>query len=260
MNPLAVLASLGRLVLLTLARIGRFALFAGGAFSHMLRPPFYPREFGHALLHIGWLSLPVIGLTAVFTGGALALQIYAGGARFNAEAVVPQIVAIAMVRELGPVLVGLMIAARVTSSIAAEIATMKVTEQIDALVTLSTHPMKYLVAPRVLAALITVPLLVGVGNIIGIAGGYAVAVQNLGFNPAAYLHNTIDFLEVRDVVSSLAKGAVFGVIAALMGCYYGMDSGRGAQGVGHATKGSVATAAILILAANFVLTGMFFSV
>lgn len=260
MNPVTLLARLGRTVLQALAGLGRIALFAWGALSHIFRPPYYPREIGNALLHIGWLSLPVVGLTAVFTGGALALQIYAGGARFNAEAVVPQIVAIGMVRELGPVLVGLMIAARVTSSIAAEIATMKVTEQIDALVTLSTHPMKYLVAPRVLAALLTVPLLVGVGDIIGIAGGYAVAVQNLGFNAAAYLKNTVDFLEPLDVISSLVKGAVFGVIAAVMGCYYGMDSGRGAQGVGRATKGSVEAAAILILAANFVLTGVFFSV
>lgn len=256
---LQLLARIGRATLLGLAAIGRVAIFAGQTFGHMVRPPFYPREFAQALLQVGWLSLPVVGLTAIFTGGALALQIYAGGARFNAEAVVPQIVAIGMVRELGPVLVGLMIAARVTSSIAAEIATMKVTEQIDALVTLSTNPMKYLVAPRVLAALITVPVLVGVGDIIGIAGGYTVATQNLGFNPAAYLKNTVDFLELRDIVSSLVKGCAFGGIAALMGCYYGMQSGRGAQGVGRATKGSVETAAVLILAANFVLTGVFFS-
>lgn len=260
MSPLAPVARLGRTALAFLANVGRVGLFALSALTHILRPPFYPREFGHALMNVGWLSLPVVGLTAIFTGGALALQIYAGGARFNAEAVVPQIVAIGMVRELGPVLVGLMIAARVTSSIAAEIATMKVTEQIDALVTLSTHPMKYLAAPRVLAALITVPLLVGIGDIIGIAGGYVVAVQNLGFNPAAYLKNTVDFLELRDVVSSLVKGAVFGGIAAVMGCYYGMHSGRGAQGVGRATKGSVEAAAVLILAANFVLTGVFFSI
>jgi phospholipid/cholesterol/gamma-HCH transport system permease protein len=259
MNPLAFLARIGRMALQMLTRIGRMSLFALAAFLHILRPPYYPREIGLALLNIGWLSLPVVGLTAIFTGGALALQIYAGGARFNAEAVVPQIVAIGMVRELGPVLVGLMIAARVTSSIAAEIATMKVTEQIDALVTLSTHPMKYLTGPRVLAALITVPLLVGLGDIIGIAGGYAVAVQKLGFNAAAYLQNTVDFLEPLDVISSLTKGAVFGVIAAVMGCYYGMNSGRGAQGVGRATKGSVEAAAVLMLAANFVLTGMFFS-
>ncbi|MGR3615176.1 MAG: MlaE family ABC transporter permease [Paracoccaceae bacterium] len=254
-----LLARIGRATLAGMTSVGRVSIFAAQAISHIFRPPFYPREFGQALLQIGWLSLPVVGLTAIFTGGALALQIYAGGARFNAEAVVPQIVAIGMVRELGPVLVGLMIAARVTSSIAAEIATMKVTEQIDALVTLSTHPMKYLVAPRVLAALLTVPVLVGVGDIIGIAGGYTVATQNLGFNPAAYLKNTVDFLEVRDVVSSLVKGCAFGGIAALMGCYYGMQSGRGAQGVGSATKSSVEAAAVLILAANFVLTGVFFS-
>jgi len=259
MSPFTLLARLGRVVLTALAALGRLSLFAGSTLIHMLRPPFYPREFFSALLNIGWLSLPVVGLTAVFTGGALALQIYSGGARFNAEAVVPQIVAIGIVRELGPVLVGLMIAARVTSSIAAEIATMKVTEQIDALVTLSTHPMKYLVAPRVAAALLTVPLLVAVGDIIGIAGGYVVATENLGFNTAAYIKNTVDFLELKDIVSSLVKGCAFGGIAATMGCYYGMQSGRGAQGVGAATKSSVEAAAILILAANFVLTGMFFS-
>ncbi len=253
------LGTLGRTTLVFLASVGRVALFALDGFSHMLRPPFYGREFALALLHIGWLSLPVVGLTAIFTGAALALQIYAGGARFNAEAVVPQIVAIGMVRELGPVLVGLMIAARVTSSIAAEIATMRVTEQIDALVTLSTHPMKYLTAPRVLAALIVVPMLVAVGDVIGIFGGYAVATGSLGFNPAAYLKNTVDFLEPLDIVSSLVKGCVFGGIAAMMGCYYGMHSGRGAQGVGRATKDSVEAAAVLILAANFILTGMFFS-
>ncbi|UWR50173.1 MlaE family ABC transporter permease [Phaeobacter inhibens] len=259
LSPLSLLARLGQMVLAGLGAVGRVTLFGLSTFGHMLRPPYYPRELLNALLQVGWLSLPVVGLTAIFTGAALALQIYAGGARFNAEAVVPQIVAIGMVRELGPVLVGLMIAARVTSSIAAEIATMKVTEQIDALVTLSTHPMKYLVAPRVLAALITVPVLVGVGDIIGIMGGYVVATQNLGFNPAAYLKNTVDFLELRDIVSSLVKGAAFGTIAATMGCYYGMQSGRGAQGVGRATKGSVEAAAVLILAANFVLTGIFFS-
>ena len=254
-----LLAAMGRSFLGLIAAIGRIAIFAGQTLGHIVRGPFYLRELAVSFLNIGWLSLPVVGLTSLFTGAALALQIYAGSARFNAEAVVPQIVAIGMVRELGPVLVGLMIAARVTSSIAAEIATMKVTEQIDALVTLSTHPMKYLTVPRVLAATIVVPLLVAVGDIIGIFGGYAVATGTLGFNPAAYIRNTLDFLELKDVVSSLAKGAMFGFIAALMGCYYGMNSGRGAQGVGNATKGSVEAAAVLILGANFVLTGVFFS-
>ena len=256
LNPLA---HLGRALIALLAVTGRVTLFALEGLSHAVRPPFYMREFLAALFQIGWLSLPVVGLTAFFTGGALALQIYAGGARFSAEAVVPQIVAIGMVRELGPVLVGLMIAARVTSSIAAEIATMKVTEQIDALVTLSTHPMKYLTAPRVLAALIVVPVLVGIGDIIGIFGGYIVGVQQLGFNPASYIKNTVDFLEASDIISSMIKGCAFGGIAATMGCYYGMQSGRGAQGVGQATKSSVQAAAVLILAANFILTSVFFS-
>ncbi|WP_425437072.1 MlaE family ABC transporter permease [Litoreibacter ponti] len=256
---MAPLAALGALTLAVLAAFGRIAIYAGETISHLVRPPFYFREFLTQLLQVGYFSLPVVGLTTIFTGGALALQIYAGGARFNAEAVVPQIVAIGMVRELGPVLVGLMIAARVTSSIAAEIATMKVTEQLDALVTLSTNPMKYLTLPRVLAAVIVVPLLVAVGDVIGIMGGWLVATGTLGFNSAAYLQNTADFLQASDIFSSLAKGAVFGFIAALMGCYYGMNSGRGAQGVGKATKGSVEAAAVLILAANFVLTGVFFS-
>jgi len=253
------LATLGAAVLGLLASIGRLALFTGQTVSHLVRPPFYGREFSSALLNIGYFSLPVVGLTAFFTGGALALQIYSGGARFSAEAVVPQIVAIGMVRELGPVLVGLMIAARVTSSIAAEIATMKVTEQIDALVTLSTHPMKYLTLPRVLAATLVMPLLVAVGDIIGIYGGFLVSTERLGFNGAAYLQNTADFLTRLDIISSLVKGAVFGFIAALMGCYYGMNSDRGAMGVGRATKSSVVAAAILILAANFLLTEAFFS-
>lgn len=254
-----LLAAIGAIVLGFLAAVGRVAIFAFDTVSHLARPPWYPREFATQLIQIGYLSLPVVGLTTIFTGGALALQIYAGGARFSAEAVVPQIVAIGMVRELGPVLVGLMIAARVTSSIAAEIATMKVTEQLDALVTLSTNPMKYLTLPRVLAATLVMPVLVAVGDIIGIFGGYLVGVNRLGFNAATYLKNTLDFLEPLDIVSSLSKGAVFGFIAALLGCYCGMRSERGAAGVGAATKGAVVAASVLILAANFVLTELFFA-
>ena len=259
MNPLSPLAAVGRSVLALLQQIGQVSLFAANTLSHLVRPPFYPREFLSALFQIGWLSLPVVGLTAFFTGGALALQIYAGGARFNAEAVVPSIVAIGMVRELGPVLGGLMVAARVASSIAAELGTMKVTEQIDALVTLSTDPMKFLTLPRVLAATLAMPVLVAVGDTIGIMGGYLVAVARLEFNAATYLSNTVDFLQLWDILSGLVKGAVFGFIVAWMGCYYGMTSGRGAQGVGRATKTAVVVASVLILAANYLLTEVFFS-
>ena len=259
MSVFRVIGGLGAQVLAMLAMVGRLTLFAAETISHLLRPPFYSREFLTALVQIGWLSLPVVGMTTLFTGGALALQIYAGGARFSAEAVVPSIVAIGMVRELGPVLGGLMVAARVASSIAAEIATMKVTEQIDALVTLSTNPMKYLTLPRVLAATLAVPCLVAVGDVIGIMGGYLVGVSRLDFNAAAYLKNTVDFLEVFDVTSGLIKGAVFGFIVATVGCFYGMNSGRGAQGVGAATKSAVVAASVLIFAANYILTELFFS-
>lgn len=254
-----LLAALGRPVLAVLAAFGRVALFALEVLTHLVRPPFYLREFGVAVMQVGWYSLPVVGMTALFTGGALALQIYAGGSRFNAEAVVPSIVAIGMARELGPVLGGLMVAARVASSIAAEIGTMKVTEQVDALVTLSTHPLKYLAVPRILAGTLVVPVLVAVGDSIGIMGGWLVGTTRLGFNSAVYLKNTADFLEAWDVGSGLVKGAAFGFIVALMGCYFGLNSGRGAQGVGTATKGAVVGASVLILATNYLLTGVFFS-
>ena len=259
MIPQSTLASLGRPALSALASIGRVALFAGQIISHLFRPPFYPREFLQSLLQIGWFSLPVVGLTALFTGGALALQIYSGGARFNAETVVPSIVAIGMVRELGPVLGGLMVAARVASSIAAELGTMKVTEQIDALVTLSTNPLKYLAVPRVLAATLAVPVLVATGDAIGIAGGWLVGITRLDFNSATYIKATVNFLEPMDIGSGLVKGAAFGFIVAVMGCYHGMNSARGAQGVGAATKSAVVTASVLILAANYLLTEVFFT-
>ena len=259
-SPVLVpVARLGRAALALLAATGRVCIFAARVLGRAVRPPLYLREFGQSVLQIGWFSLPVVGLTAVFTGGALALQIYSGGARFNAESVVPNIVAIGMVRELGPVLGGLMVAARVASSIAAELGTMKVTEQIDALVTLSTDPLKYLAVPRVLAGTLTVPVLVAVGDAIGIAGGWIVGVNRLGFNSATYLQSTANFLEPWDVTSGLLKGAVFGFIVTLMGCYHGMNSGRGAQGVGQATKSAVVAASVLILAANYLLTEVFFS-
>ncbi len=251
-------ARIGRATLGLFESIGTLVLFALTAVSHMFRPSFYFGALGRQLLHIGFYSLPVVGLTALFTGGALALQIYSGGSRFNAEAVVPSVVAIAMVRELGPVLGGLMVAGRVSASIAAELGTMRVTEQIDALTTLSTNPMKYLVAPRIMAATLVMPVLVFIGDTIGIMGGFLVGTQRLAFNGSTYLQNTWDFLEIQDVTSGLAKAAVFGFIVALMGCYHGYNSGRGAQGVGRATTNAVVSASVLILASNYLLTELFF--
>ena len=254
----SVLKPIGKSTLDLCQVFGKISLFVISTFTHIIRPPFYWRELLSSIFNIGYLSLPVVGLTALFTGAALALQIYSGGARFNAESVVPSIVAIGMVRELGPVLGGLMVAGRVSASIAAEIGTMKVTEQIDALTTLSTNPMKYLTVPRVLAATLSLPILVAIGDIIGIMGGYLVAINRLDFNSATYLNNTLSFLEGDDIISGLIKASVFGFIVAIMGCFHGMNSDRGAQGVGKATTNAVVSASVLILTTNYLLTELFF--
>jgi len=256
MNPLAIV---GRIFLDFLASIGRLAQFAALGLRHCVTPPFYGRLIFRQMMSIGYYSLPVVGLTALFTGMVLALQIYIGSARFNAESAVATIVVIGITRELGPVLGGLMVAGRVASAMAAEIGTMRVTEQIDALTTLSTNPFKYLVAPRLYAGLLTLPILVLVADIIGVMGGYIIGTQKLGFNEGTYLKNTFDFLETLDVVSGLVKAAVFGFIIALMGCYHGFHSKGGAQGVGRATTDAVVSASILILVANYFVTEIFFA-
>jgi len=252
------LTHIGQLILQICRHIGRLTVFLITALRHLLTPPHYPAELAQCLYTIGYLSLPIVGLTTLFAGGALALQIHTGGTRFNAEAAVPAIVAIGMVRELGPVLCGLMIAGRIGSSIAAELATMRVSDQIDALETLSIAPMDYLVVPRIAAATLSMPILVGIGDIIGILGGYLVGIHRLGFGDVGYLTQSIEFLDVTDVVSSLVKGALFGFIIAACGCYCGMHAGRGARGVGIASTTSVALSSALIIAANFVLTDVFF--
>jgi phospholipid/cholesterol/gamma-HCH transport system permease protein len=256
MNPLAVI---GRIFLSFLAAIGDLTLFAGRAIVYGVGGPFYPRAILRQMIDIGYYSLPVVGLTAIFTGMVLALQSYTGFSRFEAESAVATIVVLSMTRELGPVLAGLMVAGRVGASMAAEIGTMRVTEQIDALTTLSTDPFKYLVWPRLIAGLLMLPLLVIVADIIGVFGGYIVGIYKLGFGPLEYINNTFEFLETQDVVSGLVKAAVFGFLVALMGCYQGYNSKGGAQGVGAATTKAVVSASILILTANYVVTELFFS-
>ena len=254
-----IFASVGRVVLAFLAVTGRLSVFAGEAISHIVRPPIYWDLVLKQIMRIGYFSLPVVGLTAFFTGAVLCLQIYIGGSRYGAEAFVPQIVVLGITRELGPVIAGLMVAGRVSAAIAAEIGTMRVTEQIDALTTLATNPFKYLVVPRLVAAVISMPILVAVADAIGVMGGYIVATRNLGFNGAVYMKNTMDFVTEGDVSSGLIKSAAFGFIIALMGCFNGFNSKGGAQGVGAATTRAVVSASILILAANYLMTSVLFS-
>ena len=226
---------------------------------HSFRPPIYPRLISRQMIEVGYYSLPVVGLTTLFTGMVLALQSYTGFSRFNAESAIANVVVLSITRELAPVLAGLMVAGRIGAAMAAEIGTMRVTEQIDALSTLSTNPFKYLVAPRLIAGLLTLPLCVIVGDIIGVFGGYLVSIHKLGFNPAIYLKSSWDFLQAMDVISGLVKAGVFGFLISLMGCYHGYHSRGGAQGVGAATTSAVVSASVLILGSNYLITEAFFS-
>jgi phospholipid/cholesterol/gamma-HCH transport system permease protein len=255
---LKFVAGIGAAVLDAVAVVGEFAMFALSGLSHIVRPPFYPRLIGRSLMEIGFFSLPVVALTALFTGMVLALQSYTGFSRFNAESAIASVVVLSVTRELGPVLAGLMVSGRAGAAMAAELGTMRVTDQIDALSTLSTEPMKYLVAPRLVAGVIALPLLVAVADILGVMGGFLVATLKLGFNPSTYLVSSFSNLRVEDVVSGLIKAAVFGFVIALMGCFNGYRSKGGAQGVGAATTSAVVTASILILALDYVLTQILF--
>jgi phospholipid/cholesterol/gamma-HCH transport system permease protein len=256
---MTLLAAVGRVFLGFLEHTGRLTVFTVVALSHCLRPPIYHRLIARQMLEIGYFSLPVVGLTAIFTGMVLALQSHTGFARFQAEGAVATVVVLSMTRELGPVLAGLMVAGRIGASMAAEIGTMQVTEQVDALVTLSTNPYKYLVAPRLIAGVLMLPCLVLVADIIGVFGGFLVGAYQLGYNPATYIHSTWEFLKPIDVVSGLAKAAAFGFVISLMGCYNGYHSRGGAQGVGQATTNAVVSASILILTTNYILTALFFN-
>ena len=256
---MGLVRAIGRACIKFLAATGRLVIFAVVGISHIVRPPFYPRLVFRQIIEIGFYSLPVVGLTAIFTGMVLALQSYTGFARFNAESAVATVVVLSITRELAPVLAGLMIAGRIGAAMAAEIGTMRVTEQIDALSTLSTNPFKYLVAPRLLAGFIMLPFCVLVADIIGVFGGYMVSVYKLGFNANMYIKNTVQFLEFMDVLSGLVKAAVFGFLISLMGCYHGYYSRGGAQGVGSATTNAVVSASVLILGCNYLITEAFFA-
>lgn len=253
------ISSIGRYALKFLAVLGSAVIFSLSAIAGIFFAPFYLREIKNNLIEVGFFSLPVVGMTAIFTGAVLVLQSYVGFSRFSAEGSIPTVVVLSITRELGPVLAGLMVAGRVGAAMAAEIATMKVTEQIDALSTLAVNPIKYLVTPRVIACVITLPCLVLIADIIGIMGGYIVATEKLGFNKAIYLKNTIHYLEFMDVFSGLVKAAVFGLIIALAGCYNGYNAGKGAEGVGAATTNAVVTASVFILILNYLTTEIFFS-
>ena len=255
-----ILRTSGQAALVLLQHLGRLFMFMGNAIYWTCRPPWYGRQLIRQIIDIGYYSLPVVGLTTLFSGMVIALQSYTGTSRFAAEgeSSVATVVLI-VTRELGPVLAGLMVAGRIGASMAAEIGTMRVTDQIDALDTLSTRPMQYLIVPRVLGATLCLPFLVLVGDIVGVFGGYIVAIYQLGFNPGAYLASTLEYLEAFDVILGLIKAAVFGFILFDYGMFLRIFLfWARAEGVGRATTNAVVYSAILILVSDFFITGIAF--
>jgi phospholipid/cholesterol/gamma-HCH transport system permease protein len=222
------------------------------------RPPFEFRNLVKQMEEVGVRSMPVVLVTATFTGMVLALQSYSGFQRFGATSFVGSVVALSITRELGPVFAGLMVSGRVGASMAAELGTMKVTEQIDALVTLATNPVKYLVVPRVLASTMVLPILVIFADLVGILGGYFVAVYLLGANPYVYVAKTYQYLKFRDIYTGLIKAAVFGMLIALISCRQGFVAEGGAEGVGRATTRAVVTSSMMVLVSDYFMTSFMF--
>ncbi len=222
------------------------------------RRPMGLRNIFKQMEEVGVRSVPVVLITAISTGMVLALQSHTGFKRFNAESLVGTVVALSMTRELGPVLTGLIVAGRAGAAMAAELGTMRVTEQIDALSTMAVNPIKYLIVPRFLAGMIMMPILTIFSDAIGIAGGYFVSVKVLGVNPVVYLRRTTDFLEFEDLYGGLLKALVFGMIIATISCYKGFNTRGGAEGVGKATTGAVVLSSMLILISDYFLTAMLF--
>jgi len=253
-----LLEFIGRGILDLLEDFGRFVVLSWQTLRGVFRPPYDFRSWAAQFVRVGVDSVPVVFLTALFTGGVLALQTYNGLQRVHGEAYVGSIVAISMLRELAPVLTGLMVAGRAGSAMAAELGSMRVTEQIDALVTLATDPVQYLFVPRVIAGILVMPLLVTLADATGIFGGYLVATKVLGANPVVYVSNSFQFLVLKDLFSGLIKSAVFGGLLAVIGCQRGFDTKGGAEQVGRSTTSAVVTGSLAILISDFFLTKVLF--
>ena len=254
--PLGVV---GRSLLRFLETIGKVTAFGMLSLSHLFRPPLYLDQIRKQIIETGYYSLPVVALTVTFSGMVLVLQSYAGFQSAFATRAIPELVVLAITRELAPVLSGLMVAGRVGGAMAAEIATMRVSEQIDALETLSANPYKYLIVPRLLAGALCLPLLVIVGDALGILGGTLIAVYKLGFNADLYLQYTRAAFDLTGFLSGVCKAFVFGTLIALLSCYNGFYATGGAQGVGRATTNAVVSSSITILVFNYFLTELFFA-
>jgi phospholipid/cholesterol/gamma-HCH transport system permease protein len=250
--------ALGRAGSRFLQELGGIALLLGKSLLYLPKRPYRWHSFFRQLEFIGVNSLFIVILTGLFTGMVLALQAYYGLRKFGGESMLGAGVALSMTRELGPVLTAIMVTARAGSAMAAELGTMKVTEQVDALLAMGVHPVHYLALPRLLAGLIMVPLLTVVSVFIGIVGGYFVGVTLLGINSGTYIQKMLEMVIADDLYNGLFKSLIFGLLLAVISCYEGLQTTGGAEGVGLATTRAVVLSAITILIFDYILTAMLF--
>ncbi|MDQ5988263.1 MAG: ABC transporter permease [Syntrophus sp. SKADARSKE-3] len=248
----------GRSVLWLLEEMGRMVNFFLSALGWMIKPPLRLRLIFKQMEFVGVRSIFVVLLTGTFTGMVLALQSFHGFRMFSAESMVGATVALSMTRELGPVLTSIMVTARAGSSMAAELGTMRVTEQIDALYVMAANPVKYLVVPRIVATVIMLPFLTIVSDFMGIVGGYFVGVELLHINAGSFMKNISKMVELNDIYNGLVKAACFGLILSVVGCYKGFNTTGGAEGVGRATTEAVVLSSITILISDYFLTALMF--
>ena len=255
---LKIIEIIGKAIIRFAGNLGKILILLFLTIRQLIFPPFEVRNTFKQMLEIGVRSLPVVLITAIFTGMVFALQTFTGFKRFGAEALVGTVVALSMTRELGPVLTALIVAGRAGAAMAAELGTMRVTEQIDALETLATNPVKYLIVPRFIAGLLMLPALSAVADIIGITGGYFVTVGLFKTSSIVYWKRTWDFLEMSDIYNGLIKSAFFGASIALISCYKGFYTRGGAEGVGKATTGAVVLSSMTILISDYFLSAWLF--
>jgi len=250
----------GKPVLDFVNECGKITILFASTLFWMVRPPYRVRLLFKQLEEIGYKSIPVAILTTTFTGGILALQSYSSFKRFDAESLIGTMVAISLCRELAPILVGLIVAGRVSSAMAAELGSMRVTEQIDALHTLAVNPIQYLIVPRMIACFLTLPILTLIGDALGITGGFLVATKVYGLNPLTYVRASFDYLTYEDVYSGIIKSSIFGLAIAIIGCYKGFYTEGGAVGVGKATTSAVVISMMMILIIDYIMGAIFFSI
>ena len=238
--------------------VGEATLLALWSVWFLFKKPPKLEHFIKQLSYIGAETLPVVVVTSFFSGGVIVVETYSTFHRFNAEYLLGAVVAISMARELGPVLTALMVVARVGSAMTAQIGTMKITEQIDALRVLAVNPIRYLATPRVVAATLSLPLLTIVADVVGIFGGWFVAVKIFGVNDYLFWQKMRDIVELHDFLGGLYKATVFGFLIAVVSCYFGFATKGGTEGVGKATTTSVVTSSMLVLIVDYFLSALIF--